>query len=141
MKRWAKWVAVGAVGVPLALAVVACAGEKSLEEAAKGTWDCTIAAGGRGISATVTVGDGTYQVSDGGREGSSGTWQLSGGKLEVKGDDGPYHVSGVPGETKELMGMEFGEDGSEKLSPWSVGWKGDTVTFPYHGAKVTCQKM
>lgn len=141
MKRWAKWVAVGAVGVPLAVAVVACAGTKSLEEAAKGTWDCTIAAGGLGSSATVTVADGTYQVSDGGREGSSGTWQLSGGKLEVKGDDGPYHVGGVPGEVKDLMGMEFGEGGGEKLSSWSVGWKGDNVTFPYHGAKVTCQKM
>ncbi|MEU6863449.1 hypothetical protein ABZ924_09280 [Streptomyces sp. NPDC046876] len=141
MKRWTKWAAVGAVGVPMALAVVACAGEKSLEEAAKGTWDCTIAAGARGLSATVTVGDGTYQVSQGGREGSSGTWQLSGGKLEVKGDDGPYHVSGVPGETKDLMGMEFGEGSGKELSPWSVGWKGNTVTFPYHRAKVTCRKM
>ncbi|MFF3015418.1 hypothetical protein [Streptomyces sp. NPDC057939] len=141
MKRWAQWVAVAAVGVPLAFGAVACAGEKSLAEAAKGTWDCTIAAGGLGSSATVTVGDGTYQVSEGGREGSSGTWQLSGAKLEVKGDDGPYHVSGVPEETKELMGMEFGEGGGEKLSPWSVGWKGNTITFPYHGAKATCQKM
>ena len=112
MKRWMKWVAVGAIGVPAALAVVACAGEQSLEAAAKGTWDCTIAAGGRSLSGTVTVGDGTYQVSTGGK-GSSGTWQLSGGKLEVKGDDGPYQVNGVPGETKELMGMEFGEGGSE----------------------------
>ncbi|GLX24174.1 hypothetical protein [Streptomyces lavendulae] len=141
MKRWTRWASVAAVGVPVALTVVACAGEKSLEDAAKGTWDCTIARGARGISGTVTVGDGTYQVSQGGGRGSSGTWQISGGKLEVKGDDGPYHVSGVPGEVKDLMGMEFGEGSGKKLSPWSVGWKGNTVTFPYHGAKVTCQKM
>ncbi|MFB7374900.1 hypothetical protein ACFC0D_34250 [Streptomyces sp. NPDC056222] len=141
MRRWAKRTAVGAVGVPVALAVVACAGGKSLEEAAKGTWDCTISQGSLAFSGTVTVGDGTYQVSQGGGEGSSGTWTLSGGKLEVKGDDGPYQVNGVPGEVDELMGMEFGEDGSEELSPWSIGWKGDTVTFPYHGAKVACQKM
>lgn len=141
MRRWAKWTAVGAVGVPVALALVACAGERSLEEAAKGTWDCTIAQGNLAFSGTVTVGDGTYQVSQGGGEGSSGTWKLSGGELEVKGDDGPYQVSGVPGEVNELMSMEFGEDGSTELSPWSVGWNGDTVTFPYHGAKVTCQKM
>ncbi|MFJ2821857.1 hypothetical protein ACIO7M_12145 [Streptomyces toxytricini] len=141
MKRWVKWAVVGAVGMPLTLTMVACAGEKSLEEAAKDTWDCTIAKGGRSFSGTVTVGDGTYQFSDGGRKGSSGTWTLSGGKLEVKGDDGPYHVNGVPGEVKDTMGMEFGEGSGKKLSPWSVGWNGDTVTFPYHGAKVTCQKM
>ncbi|MFG2296302.1 hypothetical protein [Streptomyces sp. NPDC048603] len=142
MKRWVKWVAVGAVGVPAALAVVACAGEKSLEAAAKGTWNCTISEGALSLSGTVTIGDGTYEFSDGGRKSSSGTWKLSGGKLEVKGDDGPYQVKGVPGEVKDLMGMEFGEGGeNEDLAPWSVGWKGDTVTFPYHGAKVTCQKM
>nr|WGF20746.1 hypothetical protein [Streptomyces cacaoi] len=141
MRRGVKWAA-AAAAVPVALVTVACAAEESLKDAAVGTWDCSVSDGARTVSASVEIGDGTYEVGRGDDgEPHSGTWKLSGGTLHVRGDDGPYTADGLPGTVEESLGLKFGEGEDPRLSPWSVRWKDDTVSFPYRGLKVTCHRV
>lgn len=144
MRRGVKC-AVAGVGVVMAMVTAACSGqegvERSMREAAQGAWDCVVTGGGSPMSAIVTVRDGRYTVRQEGAEPRSGAWTLSGGTLRVKGDDGPYVAEGVPDSVDASLGLMFGEGNDGKLSALSVSWKDDTVTFPYHGLKVSCRNV
>jgi hypothetical protein len=85
--------------VPLGV-VVACGSGDDLRDAIQGTWNCssTWRDGDTG-SATVVVGDGTFQFTTEGAA-TGGTWKQSGENVTIRADDGQvYQLFDLPRST------------------------------------------
>ncbi|MFE7384858.1 hypothetical protein ACFU9F_31365 [Streptomyces zhihengii] len=127
--------------MPATLILAACAGEQALTKAALGTWDCSITDPTNSNSAgTLTIGDGTFEIIQEDGEKESGTWELDGARVSIHSDNrGPYSADGLPETPEESMDLTLNQE-NHTIDPWSVRWKGDTVSFMYDDASVSCTK-
>lgn len=131
-------VAFAATSVALLGAAVACGADHAIDKTFLGTWSCTSTVGGHnGESATVVVGDGTFQYTVG-REGGSGTWKRSGDKVTITVDGGDrMAVFDVPAEAGKSMTFRL-QIGDGEPRPSTATFDGTTLRFAVGRQQIHC---
>jgi hypothetical protein len=136
-----KWVHVAAATM-LTLMVAtaaACSANGAIDETFQGVWNCSVVMSGDSAAATVTVNDGTYQVSSA-NLADAGTWSRSGDTVTITSDsEGLYTLLGVPGEVAESMSVRLRHEDSDPQAV-NATFADDTLRFGYGENQYTCTK-
>lgn len=136
MKKWVR-VAVGTALTLLVAAVAACSANAAIDETFQGMWNCSVVMSGDSAAATVTVNDGTYQVSSV-NFADAGTWSRSGDTVTITSDsEGLYTLLGVPGDVAESMSVRLQHEDSDPQGV-NATFADDTLRFGYSENQYTC---